>query len=49
MKLVYVWVFADFHQVYVDTVGPAESYQLKLSQAFPGIKFKVSAKVHSLI
>ncbi|KJE92154.1 ribonuclease H2 [Capsaspora owczarzaki ATCC 30864] len=35
-------------KVFVDTVGTAETYQEKLSERFPGIEFKVSAKADSL-
>jgi ribonuclease H2 subunit A len=34
--------------VYVDTVGTAESYQSRLSSRFPGIEFKVTPKADSL-
>lgn len=34
--------------VYVDTVGPPMSYQKKLSDRFPGIKFTVEKKADSL-
>lgn len=34
--------------VFVDTVGPPEKYQAKLSALFPGIKFTVSKKADSL-
>lgn len=32
-------------EVYVDTVGNAATYEAKLSQRFPGIKFTVAPKV----
>lgn len=35
-------------KVYVDTVGDAEKYRVKLSERFPGIKFVVSKKADSL-
>ncbi|KAK5623507.1 Ribonuclease H2 subunit A [Crenichthys baileyi] len=35
-------------EVYVDTVGPAEKYEVKLSQRFPGIKVTVRPKADSL-
>lgn len=35
-------------EVYVDTVGKPEPYQIRLEKAFPGIKFKVSVKADSL-
>ncbi|SJM87979.1 related to Ribonuclease H2 subunit A [Zygosaccharomyces bailii] len=34
--------------VYVDTVGPPTSYQRKLEQRFPGIRFTVAKKADSL-
>lgn len=34
--------------VFVDTVGPPEKYQAKLSSLFPGIKITVSKKADSL-
>lgn len=34
--------------VYVDTVGPPSSYQRKLEQKFPGIRFTVAKKADSL-
>ncbi|MEQ2180484.1 Ribonuclease H2 subunit A [Goodea atripinnis] len=39
---------SDAPQVYVDTVGPAEKYEVKLSQRFPGIKVTVRPKADSL-
>lgn len=33
---------ANIKEVYVDTVGPPEKYQAKLSEIFPGIKIIVS-------
>lgn len=38
----------NVREVYVDTVGTAESYQERLSNRFSGIQFKVSAKADSL-
>lgn len=35
-------------QVFVDTVGPAEKYEDKLSKLFPGIKVTVRPKADSL-
>uniref|UniRef100_A0A3Q2DFJ5 Ribonuclease n=1 Tax=Cyprinodon variegatus TaxID=28743 RepID=A0A3Q2DFJ5_CYPVA len=35
-------------EVYVDTVGPAEKYEQKLSQRFPGIQVTVRPKADSL-
>ncbi|KAJ8264007.1 hypothetical protein GJAV_G00144040 [Gymnothorax javanicus] len=35
-------------EVFVDTVGPAEKYQEKLSQRFPGVEVTVRAKADSL-
>lgn len=35
-------------QVFVDTVGPAEKYEEKLSQRFPGVKVTVRPKADSL-
>ncbi|KAI4302266.1 hypothetical protein MLD38_038040 [Melastoma candidum] len=35
-------------EVYVDTVGDAEKYRVKLSERFPSIKFVVSKKADSL-
>lgn len=35
-------------QVFVDTVGPAEKYQAKLSQRFPGVEVTVRPKADSL-
>jgi len=35
-------------QVYVDTVGDAEKYRVKLSERFPGVKFVVAKKADSL-
>lgn len=37
-----------FSQVFVDTVGPAEKYQDKLSKRFPGIEVTVRPKADSL-
>lgn len=34
--------------MYVDTVGPPEKYQAKLSSIFPGIKVTVAKKADSL-
>lgn len=33
---------ANITEVYVDTVGPPEKYQMKLSEIFPDIKITVS-------
>lgn len=35
-------------QLFVDTVGPAEKYEEKLSQRFPGVKVTVRPKADSL-
>ncbi|KAI6676640.1 hypothetical protein NL676_037436 [Syzygium grande] len=35
-------------EVYVDTVGDAEKYRVKLSERFPGVKFVVAKKADSL-
>ncbi|GFP80956.1 ribonuclease h2 subunit a, partial [Phtheirospermum japonicum] len=35
-------------EVYLDTVGDAEKYQIKLSKRFPNIKFVVAKKADSL-
>ncbi|XP_020597539.1 ribonuclease H2 subunit A [Phalaenopsis equestris] len=35
-------------EVFVDTVGDAEKYSIKLSELFPGIKFLVAKKADSL-
>lgn len=35
-------------EVYVDTVGDAEKYRIKLSERFPGIRFVVAKKADSL-
>ncbi|THU44029.1 hypothetical protein C4D60_Mb02t03060 [Musa balbisiana] len=35
-------------EVYVDTVGDAEKYRVKLSEKFPGVKFVVAKKADSL-
>ncbi|KAL5991101.1 hypothetical protein ACLOJK_012007 [Asimina triloba] len=35
-------------EVYVDTVGDAEKYRIKISERFPGIKFVVAKKADSL-
>lgn len=35
-------------QVFVDTVGPAEKYEEKLSQRFPGLQVTVRPKADSL-
>lgn len=37
-----------FLQVFVDTVGPAEKYEEKLSKLFPGIDVTVRPKADSL-
>ncbi|SMN18641.1 similar to Saccharomyces cerevisiae YNL072W RNH201 Ribonuclease H2 catalytic subunit [Maudiozyma saulgeensis] len=34
--------------IYIDTVGPPHTYQLKLENRFPGIKFTVAKKADSL-
>lgn len=39
---------ANITSVFVDTVGPPEKYQAKLSALFPGIKITVSKKADSL-
>ncbi|EIM21266.1 ribonuclease HII [Wallemia mellicola CBS 633.66] len=38
----------QLEHVYVDTVGPAKSYQAKLEAAFPSIGFTVASKADSL-
>ncbi|KAG7900376.1 hypothetical protein KL935_003119 [Ogataea polymorpha] len=38
----------NLKEVYVDTVGPPDSYQRKLSSRFPGIKVTVTKKADSL-
>ncbi|XP_050543105.1 ribonuclease H2 subunit A [Daktulosphaira vitifoliae] len=38
----------NLSEVYVDTVGPAEKYEAKLSAIFPQLKIKVSKKADSL-
>ncbi|KAI8057880.1 ribonuclease H-like domain-containing protein [Syncephalis plumigaleata] len=38
----------NIKEVYIDTVGPPESYQAKLSQLFPHIKITVAKKADSL-
>lgn len=35
-------------KVFVDTVGPPESYQKRLQQRFPGIEVTVTAKADAL-
>ena len=40
--------FSGTLQVFVDTVGPAEKYEAKLSQLFPGIEVTVRPKADSL-
>lgn len=35
-------------QVYVDTVGDADKYRIKLTERFPSIKFVVAKKADSL-
>ncbi|XP_052135496.1 ribonuclease H2 subunit A [Oryza glaberrima] len=35
-------------EVYIDTVGDAEKYRIKLTEKFPGIKFVVAKKADSL-
>ncbi|RVW69808.1 Ribonuclease H2 subunit A [Vitis vinifera] len=35
-------------EVYVDTVGDAEKYRIKLSERFPAVKFVVAKKADSL-
>lgn len=38
----------NLFQVYLDTVGDAEKYRIKLSERFPAVKFVVSKKADSL-
>ena len=38
----------NLHEVYVDTVGDANTYKEKLSKEFPGIKFTVCPKADAL-
>ncbi|KAI9598194.1 ribonuclease H2 subunit A-like protein [Syncephalis fuscata] len=38
----------NIKEIYIDTVGPPESYQAKLSQLFPGISITVAKKADSL-
>ena len=40
--------FYLFIKVYVDTVGDADKYRVKLTEIFPGIKFVVAKKADSL-
>lgn len=43
-----LWRVFHTSQVFVDTVGPAEKYQEKLSQRFPGVEVTVRPKADSL-
>ncbi|KAH9464840.1 hypothetical protein MJO29_001485 [Puccinia striiformis f. sp. tritici] len=38
----------NLQHIYVDTLGPPKTHQMKLEQAFPGIKFTVCSKADSI-
>lgn len=41
-------IFMSLFQVFLDTVGDADKYRIKLSERFPSIKFVVAKKADSL-
>lgn len=47
-SLLFLLHLPGFLQVFVDTVGPAEKYEEKLSKRFPGIQVTVRPKADSL-
>lgn len=38
----------NLQHIYVDTLGPPKTHQIKLEQAFPSIKFTVCSKADSI-